>query len=58
MFNGLAKLLSVGFIDSIDRHSERGSANSSKPCADPRDEDTVVAFIILFFTFFYLGHSL
>lgn len=27
MFNGLAKLLSVGFIGKIDRHAERGSAN-------------------------------
>lgn len=40
MFNGLAKLLSVGFIGSIDRHAERGSANGSKSsqrCVDPRD---------------------
>lgn len=42
MFNGLAKLLSVGFIGSIDRHAERGSANGSKSsqqCVDPRDVD-------------------
>lgn len=40
MFNGLAKLLSVGFIGSIDRHAERGSANcskSSQQCVDPGD---------------------
>ncbi len=40
MFNGLAKLLSVGFIGSIDGHAERGSANGSKStqqCVDPRD---------------------
>lgn len=40
MFNGLPKLLSVGFIGSIDRHAERGSANGSKSsqqCVDPRD---------------------
>lgn len=36
----LAELLSVGFIGSIDRRAERGSANgseSSQSCVDPRD---------------------
>lgn len=42
VFNGLAKLLSVGFIGSIDRRAERGSANGSKSsqlCGDPRNGD-------------------
>ena len=42
MFNGLAKLLSVGFIGSIDRRAERGSANGSKSSqhrVDPGDVD-------------------
>lgn len=46
MFNGLAKLLSVGFIGSIDRHAERGSANGStspQQCVDPRDVDVTGA---------------
>lgn len=46
MFNGQAKLISVGFIGSIDRHAERGSANGSKSsqlCVDPRDVDATGA---------------
>lgn len=43
VFNGLAKLLSVGSIDRIDRRAERGSAKSRESLlsrADPRDVDT------------------
>lgn len=46
MFNGLAKLLSVGFIGSIDRRAERGSANGSKSSqqwVDPGDVDATGA---------------